>query len=608
MRIALVQCPAWGLLPPLGPASLKSYLAAEGHDVRCFDLNIQFHSQQRVAQADATGAAYGGADPWGADSYDQWAFDYACWDEIRFQDSSPFNEQPLPLDEWADQVLADSPAIVGLTCYMTSFASSLQLAERIKQRDPSVTVVLGGPNVASDREGRRALQTGVPDAVVDGEGEVALAAIAEALEAGRGLEDVAGLGLLVGNEVLWTEKRPLIPKVDTLPYPDFTDFDWTSYPNPYQIPIMSSRGCVLACSFCYETVYWKRFRTQSPERIVGEMEHQVATHPLRDQAAADGETFYFMFADSLVNGHIAGLRRMCNLILERGLDVGWGGQATINKKMDAEYCKLLRAAGCKGLAFGLESGSQRVLESMGKHFHIDDAPTMVRDMYEADITVTLNVMVGFPTETTGDFLQTLSFLRKTRKWITQVSNVATTQIALGSDLYAFPEKYGVVIHPDNSWTSEETGTESQRRRRLRVLHAWMTLMRIPHQNIGPSPELESPEEPRPSRRLLREIRAAHGAEPLELASEDGVIQDVDAPEWAAWLEPDSWVGLSLDDLEQHLVRVTDATVTVQRAESPGTGVSHFVVTIEDGGGQRELSAYGYLERTSERHRLLLHAS
>ncbi len=376
---------------------------------------------------------------------------------------------------------------------------------------------------------------------------------------------------------------------------------------------MASRGCVLNCSFCYETVYWRRFRTQSPERIVGEMEHQVAQHPLSDQAAAEGTNLYFMFADSLVNGHIAGLRRMCNLIIERGLDVGWGGQATINKKMDAEYCQLLSRAGCSGLAFGLESGSQSVLESMGKHFHIDDAPTMVKDMHDAGITVTLNVMVGFPNETRRDFMRTLLFLAKTRRWIQQVSNVTTTGLALGSDLYLFPEKYGVVVHADSSWTSEATGDEAARRRRLRLLHAWMTLLRIPHQNIAPSPDLappedDVPEELAPSEDVLRKISADHDGVPVVISTHNAAVLDVTAPGWADWLEVDSWIGLDLGELEQHISGAIGGDLGVAAGPSPGPGVQHFVIVIATDDERRRLDAYEYAEPATGQRRILLHAS
>lgn len=495
MRIAMVQCPAWGALPPLGPAALKAYVEERGHEMQCFDFNISFYNAHlKVKQElELTGSSYGGPDPWGADSYGQWALDYDRVDtahggdasDIGFEKGSVYNDDPLPIEEWADEVLAYNPRIVGFTLYLTTFPASLLLAREIKRRDPSVLIVFGGPNVAQDREGDHALRTGIPDIVVHGEGEETLLEIANALEGMRDLSELSGIGLFINGMPVWNEPRPLIPKIDSLPFPDFGDFSWSDYPNPFLVPIMASRGCVLACAFCYETVYWKRFRTQRPERIVAEIEHQVALHPMKELSGTDGNKFYFMFGDSLVNGHIKGLGRTCDLLIKSEVDIGWGGQARMDKRMDKELCEKLSASGCTGLAFGLESGSQRVLESMGKHYSIDDAEGVIRRFYDAGMSATINVMVGFPTETFRDFLDTVIFLTKTRKWIYAVSNVTTTQVALGSELHLFPEKFGVTVRNDGSWESPETGNEQDRQRRLRLLHRWMKLMRIPHQNIAP---------------------------------------------------------------------------------------------------------------------------
>lgn len=203
MRVALVQAPAWGAIAPLGPATLKAYIEEQGHEARCFDLNIELYNEhQKAKQAlEDDGMSYGGPGPWGADSYGQRALDYDRVGEgvVAFQPGSVYNDEPLPLDRWADQVLAFAPRVVGFTTYLTSFPASLLLARLIKERDPAVLVVLGGPNVAQDREGDIALRTGIPDLVVHGEGEVALHNILTALEADEDPTHVRGTGHLANG-------------------------------------------------------------------------------------------------------------------------------------------------------------------------------------------------------------------------------------------------------------------------------------------------------------------------------------------------------------------------------------------------------------------------
>ena len=80
---------------------------------------------------------------------------------------------------------------------------------------------------------------------------------------------------------------------------------------------------------------------------------------------------------------------------------------------------------------------------------------------------------------------TIGFLFRTRRWLYQVSNVTSTQMALGSEMYLHPERFGAQIHDDGSWSSEATGDERHRRRRLRALHFCMKALKIPHQGMAP---------------------------------------------------------------------------------------------------------------------------
>ncbi len=445
-----------------------------------------------------------------------------------------------------------------------------------------------------------ALATGVPDVVVEGEGEVTLLELMEAVDTGRDLGTVAGIGRLVDDRPAWTERRPLISKVDELPFPDFSDFDWDMYPNPYEIPIMTSRGCVLSCAFCYETVYWKRFRTQSAERIVAEIQHQIAQHPGREAVEASQARFGMAFADSLVNGHLGGLKRMAELLIESDTDIYWNGQATINTKMDDEFFAKLRASGCSGLSFGLESGSASVLESMGKRFQIDEATAFFDRVHRSGIELVVNIMVGFPTETRGNFLETLRFLARIRRMIYMVNNVGATAVVGGSRLHQSPQQFGVVPSDAGQWadavnlewTSDAAGDERNRLRRVKLLHAWMTLMRIPHQRIGPpsrlatmfgrgskdlvvnEPESSNPDAP-PRRSLsatavanrIDELSASVGVEPLLIRFASGqVTRTGGEPSWASALDVPTWSGLTLDEVRRRLTSSLGEHVTVSQAE------------------------------------------
>ncbi len=480
-RIALVNCPAWGAIPPLGIAALKSFMVSHGYVVKCFDFNLDFYnsSPQLIKRGF-----------WAADCYNQWTLDYSQTD-VRFNRGSHFNTTPLPLKQWAEDILSFKPDVVGFSTNLTNMTPGILLAKELKGLVPGVPMIFGGPNVAQDREGDILLKTGVADIVVAKEGEETLLEVMKALENQEDVSSIRGIGLLINGVPTWTPPRPQIADLDKLPFPDFNDFPLDKYPSPYDIPIMASRGCVYHCAFCYEHIFWKKFRSRSAENVVAEMVHRMNEHSLRlpaNKNAKNGNAppaFVFLFADSLVNGHFKALEEMCDIIIERGIKLSWTGQATLDKRMTWSFFQKLKRAGCTGLAFGLESGSEMVLDGMSKnHNKIKSASNILEYAYKAGMPSTVNVMVGFPTERFRDFLQTIAFLFKNRKWIYQVSNVTETQLALGTPLWINPEKWNVTVSQDGSWTSPNTGTEKDRKRRLKLLHWSMTLLGIPHQRIA----------------------------------------------------------------------------------------------------------------------------
>ncbi len=631
MHVALVQCPPWGALPPLGTAALKAYLDAHGHTATCIDLNIEYCNERRQDLIEETlGSVYARPDPWASESFDEWSFEFAGG-EVQFR--SALADHPLPVERWADRVLETDPHVVGFSVQFTNLGVTLQVAQAVRRAAPEVTIVFGGPNVAQDQSGQLALETGVPDLIVEGEGEETLLEVLAALEESRSMDQVRGLGMIVDGKACWTEARPLIADVDSIPFPDFSDIDWTQYPNPFEIPIMTSRGCVLNCAFCYETVYWKRYRTQSPGRIADEIEYQVAHHPLRDRISPGVARFDFSFADSLVNGHIGGLRRTAQLLVDRDLGICWNGQATVNTKMDDDFFALLAKSGCTGLSFGLESGSQAVLVSMGKRFEVEGAASFFERVHRSGIKVIVNVMVGFPTETRADFIRTLWFITRIRKLIFMVNNVSPTGVPTGSRLHQDPEAFSIVpvdlpgwnAGTNTSWTSGPAGTDLDRNRRLRILHRWMQLIRIPHQRLPErnrrrvrrrqeaspedrtwltvpvvsQPDVLPIEEWRRSAALARpaaqaaidEFAESGGGDALVLEAVDRIVTEVlHEPDWAAALEPQAWVGRTNEARNLFVTRYLGESFTTTPTVRPDGAIDIALRASgsEDGPGLRVL--------------------
>ncbi|MCX5713907.1 MAG: radical SAM protein, partial [Candidatus Omnitrophica bacterium] len=153
---------------------------------------------------------------------------------------------------------------------------------------------------------------------------------------------------------------------------------------------------------------------------------------------------HFDFTDSLVNADIKELSLFADLITREGLRITWAGQALIRPYMTPEVLKKLKKSGCICLAYGMESGSQKVLDLMRKGFKVEDAQRVIRDTHEAGIDTVANFMFGFPGEQEEDFKQTLEFVSRNRGYIDTVNpSLGLTAIGEGTYLYEHAKDYNV---------------------------------------------------------------------------------------------------------------------------------------------------------------------
>jgi hypothetical protein len=185
--------------------------------------------------------------------------------------------------------------------------------------------------------------------------------------------------------------------LDQLPFPDYSDLDVNAYMIPNAISSELSRGCVAKCTFCQETHYWK-YRSRQAPFILEEVEHQYRTYG----------TNVFWFIDSLVNGNINELRAFALGVVERGLKIKWEGYARCDERMDLEYYQDLKASGCMALNYGIESGSQRVLDAMRKNVTIAEVEKNLRDGASVGIEAQSNWMLCYLNEESVDFAKTMT--------------------------------------------------------------------------------------------------------------------------------------------------------------------------------------------------------
>ena len=336
---------------------------------------------------------------------------------------------PNVLQDHAARILAESPDAVGISvCYNQQFWLGVCLAKavRAKSRAP---IVFGGTFFLGDTERfLREFHT-VADFVVCGEGETALAGLLSNLSDPK---NVSGVAWFVEGRV--HQNPPQLPEnLDDLGHPDFSDLDLRAYYSPDPVlPVLTSRGCYWRrCTFCnhYRSA-GLTYRTHSPSQVIARL-----------KAHADAGIHNFAFIDEMISpAHFA---RLARAILDAGLDINYYALAKPVKQFDRDLLAEIARSGCRYLLWGIESGSQRVVELMDKGIRLAEVSDVLRDAQACGIRNHVYVIVGFPTETLGELQQTVDFLDQHKDVISMVHR-GTFALEADTRIFDEPAKFSIL--------------------------------------------------------------------------------------------------------------------------------------------------------------------
>ncbi len=283
------------------------------------------------------------------------------------------------------------------------------VAKIVKENNPAATVVLGGPGPSALAAQQRDFGKGTNvDIIVKGEAEDVLPLILQRLETRSALDDVPNLILNRGGVVVGTRVDPTLPDVRTIPWPDRAIFDeqaylsrWLDSAKMTSVHIMGSRGCPFSCSFCDRTVTGRRVRHRDAEDVAAEM-------LFLEKRCAPDDIFYFDDLFTVNKKHVIAL---CKTLQEKGLRTSWSAQGRVDT-VDEEMLEAMKAAGCAELMFGVESGSERVLQFLIKGFTREKIMQAFDLCHRVGIKPGAYLIVGVPGETRQDILDTISLVER----------------------------------------------------------------------------------------------------------------------------------------------------------------------------------------------------
>ena len=301
------------------------------------------------------------------------------------------------------------PDVVGITATTLTFDNAVKTAGLLRDVLPEATFVAGGPHPTAVPE-QAAAET-VFDGVVLGEGEETFVELLAHL-AGEGQtrpDDIPGLAFRRNGQVVVTPPRARIEDLDTIPFPARHLLSplavYRPTPASYRrLPlahIMTSRGCPSRCNFCDRAIFGEKYRARSADNVLAEIEEVVGKHGARE----------IRFFDDTFTINRKRLERICAGLEAFRPRLPWTCLTKVSS-VDYDMLRMMRKAGCWQVLYGLESGDDRVLETLGKRTTVAQNRQAVLWARQAGLRVRCDFLVGSPAETAESLRNTLDFAKE----------------------------------------------------------------------------------------------------------------------------------------------------------------------------------------------------
>jgi radical SAM superfamily enzyme YgiQ (UPF0313 family) len=321
----------------------------------------------------------------------------------------------LSFEDFRSEIGKRKPNVVGMTATTLTYKSALQIAKIAKEVHPDCLTVLGGPHVTfwDDKALDECPQL---DVVVRREGENTLLELAQRLEKGKSLHDVMGTTCRKDGKIVRNPDRPYIEDLDSLPFPSRHLWPMEKL-REYEdiLYLATSRGCVYWCEFCTTVrMHGRKYRIRSPKNVADELEFLHKTYGVSK----------FTFCDDAFTVDQARIEELCRDILSRGLKIQWNCGTRVDM-LTKELLQKMKEAGCISVWFGVESGSQQVLDAMKKGITPELTEKVFAWVREVGLKPVPNVILGFPGETEKSAWETIKFVEKISPDEVGFYNVAT---------------------------------------------------------------------------------------------------------------------------------------------------------------------------------------
>ncbi|MCK5849671.1 MAG: cobalamin-dependent protein [Kiritimatiellae bacterium] len=295
-----------------------------------------------------------------------------------------------------------SPDVVGITAMTLTLIDVMKTVDIVKQIDKRIKVVIGGPHVFLFPY--ETINLPNIDYLVIGEGERTFKELLDNMRDIAKLKKIPGLVFKDNGETINTGQPALIENLDDLPFParhlvPYRDYSSLLAKGDVVTTIFTSRGCPFKCSFCSRPHLGKLFRFQSAKRVVDEIE-----------LCAKMGIHEFLFYDDTFSVNRNRVIDVCKGIIKRKLNIRWNIRSRVDT-IDDDMLKHLKAAGCQGIHYGVEAGTEKILKVLNKGINLDQVKKTFDLTRKHKIPILAYFMIGNPSETREDIMETFRVAR-----------------------------------------------------------------------------------------------------------------------------------------------------------------------------------------------------
>jgi len=350
--------------------------------------------------------------------------------EVKIIDSNILN---YAISDVERELRSFNPDVVGITSVTPSIYEAYKVAETAKKVREDCKVVLGGPH-ATFMPRQTMEECRYIDIIVRGEGEETTRELIENIEKGVSLNGVKGITFREKNEIIDAEPRLFIKNIDDIPFPrrDLLPMHLYKFNGVKYTTMLTSRGCPFKCSFCSSSrLFGGYWRGRSPENVLEEMKIVYEEYGIRN----------IEFMDDTFTLNQERAEKICDEIIKQGWDISWGASSRVDT-LSKKLVEKMKKAGCWIIFLGIESGSQKILDAIGKRITLEQVKKAVKILKDAGIQVLGSFIIGFLQDTTETIKETIKFAKSLNLNYAEFSILTPYP---GTPIFDYAKKHGMLL-------------------------------------------------------------------------------------------------------------------------------------------------------------------